>query len=261
MAFAGMIAAAAMFLANPALANSSAAADISAPLRAAQSAKPATMGTGDENFRKLFNNWQSLEETGVPALAAIAEAADQAGISATTRAAVATRILSPVGVSIPSRMPVDGVQLTSSYGMRVHPVLGGRRAHKGVDLAGAVGTPIRATADGVVSMAQWFSSYGLYIAVEHGGQRLGIRFSQFVPALRRYFDVADVAALIAPRPLLIESGIQDNVFPIDSAIRAFERLKIAYDTWEKPERLAHDVFEGGHRFHGPEAYKWFDRWL
>lgn len=85
--------------------------------------------------------------------------------------------------------------------------------------------------------------------------------SQFVPALRRYFDVADVAALIAPRPLLIESGIQDNVFPIDSAIRAFERLKIAYDTWEKPERLAHDVFEGGHRFHGPEAYKWFDRWL
>ena len=152
------------------MANSNASADIAAPLRAAQAAKPATMGSGDENFRKLFHSWQSLEETGVPALAAIAEAADQASMTASTRNAVVARIMAPVSVSIPSRMPVDGVQLTSSYGMRVHPVLGGRRAHKGVDLAGSVGTPIRATADGIVGMAQWFSSYGLYVALEHGGQ-------------------------------------------------------------------------------------------
>jgi murein DD-endopeptidase MepM/ murein hydrolase activator NlpD len=66
-------------------------------------------------------------------------------------------------------MPVEGVKLTSSYGMRVHPVLGGRRAHKGIDLAGPVGTPIYATADGVISKAEWFSSYGLYVSIEHGG--------------------------------------------------------------------------------------------
>lgn len=85
--------------------------------------------------------------------------------------------------------------------------------------------------------------------------------SQYVPALRRYFDIADIAALIAPRPLLIESGLQDDGFPIDSAIRAFERLKTAYQAWNKPERVAQDVFEGGHKFHGPEAFRWFDRWL
>ena len=60
--------------------------------------------------------------------------------------------------------------MTSSYGEREHPVLGRRRMHKGVDLAAPVGTPVYAPADGVVSRASWFSSYGLYISVEHGGE-------------------------------------------------------------------------------------------
>ena len=46
---------------------------------------------------------------------------------------------------------------------------GGRHQHKGVDLAGPVGTPVRATADGTIGRADWFSSYGLYVAIEHGG--------------------------------------------------------------------------------------------
>jgi murein DD-endopeptidase MepM/ murein hydrolase activator NlpD len=52
--------------------------------------------------------------------------------------------------------------------MRTHPVLGGARAHKGIDLAAPVGTPVYATADGIVERADWFSSYGLYVAIEHG---------------------------------------------------------------------------------------------
>jgi murein DD-endopeptidase MepM/ murein hydrolase activator NlpD len=67
-------------------------------------------------------------------------------------------------------MPVEGVRLSSDYGMRTHPVLGGRRAHSGVDLAGATGTPVYATADGIVSRADRFGSYGNYIAIEHGGE-------------------------------------------------------------------------------------------
>jgi murein DD-endopeptidase MepM/ murein hydrolase activator NlpD len=49
-------------------------------------------------------------------------------------------------------------------------VLGGRRAHKGIDLAAPTGTPVYATADGVVSRAEPFSSYGNYIQIEHGGE-------------------------------------------------------------------------------------------
>jgi murein DD-endopeptidase MepM/ murein hydrolase activator NlpD len=143
-------AAAAMVLglgASPALANSAATADIAAPLRAAAAAKPSALGSGDAEFRSLFASWQSLDRT----------------------VATPTTIVRRTGVSIPSRMPLDSAALTSSFGMRTHPVLGGRRGHKGIDLGSPTGTPIRATADGTVSRADWFSSYGLYVSLEHGG--------------------------------------------------------------------------------------------
>ena len=71
-------------------------------------------------------------------------------------------------VSIPSLAPVADYRVTSPFGMREHPILGGERAHKGIDLAAPRGTPVYAPADGVVERAGPFSSYGNYIAIEHG---------------------------------------------------------------------------------------------
>ncbi len=157
-------AAAALFGANPAFANSAAAtADIAAPLRAAQAERQSALGSADEEFRQLFSSWQSLDK---PQSAGFA-AASTSLPTVSGLAALPIRRIS-AAVSIPSRMPVEGVHLTSSYGMRWHPVLGGRRAHKGVDLAGPIGTPVHATADAVVAKAEWFSSYGLYVQLEHG---------------------------------------------------------------------------------------------
>jgi murein DD-endopeptidase MepM/ murein hydrolase activator NlpD len=160
---AGMVAAlAGLTFANPVLANSSANADVTAPLRAAQAAK-APQG-GDEEFRRLFNGWKQLDNGQL----AVAPSAPAASVTLASRPGTIP-VFAPTRVAIPSRMPVDGSALTSSYGMRTHPVLGGRRQHKGVDLAMPVGTPVYATADGVIGRADWFSSYGLYVAIEHGG--------------------------------------------------------------------------------------------
>lgn len=140
--------------ASPAFANSSATADIAAPLRAAQAAKPSPLGNGDEQFRQLFAGWQSLDKPQPLIQPLVSQPKSKPSASGP--------------VSIPSRHPIEGLRLTSSFGMRNHPVLGGRRQHAGVDLAAPVGTPIYATADGAVSKAEWFAGYGLFVSLEHG---------------------------------------------------------------------------------------------
>lgn len=145
------VAATIAFGANPALANegvASASTQISGSLDRAEGM--ATVA--DEEFGELFASWEALDDGG--------------RITAAGEVAPAPR----TSVSVPSRMPVAGVQLTSGYGMRNHPILRQRRQHNGVDLAAAHGTPVYATADGRIGRAQWFGSYGNYVQIEHGGE-------------------------------------------------------------------------------------------
>lgn len=55
--------------------------------------------------------------------------------------------------SIPSGSPIDSARVTSRFGMREHPVIEGTRLHGGVDFRASIGTPVAATADGVVEFA------------------------------------------------------------------------------------------------------------
>ena len=67
------------------------------------------------------------------------------------------------------RHPVDVVRITSRFDpKRVHPVLHKIRAHKGVDYGSPSGTPIRATANGVVKFAGTKSAYGKTVILKHG---------------------------------------------------------------------------------------------
>ena len=145
----GTFAAAICFTSAPVMANNAASADIAAPLRAVEAARngnASSASNADEEFQQLFASWKALE-AGPIALAA-------------------ARINR---VSIPSLFPITTSRaMSSSYGMRVHPVLGRMRMHKGIDLPASTGTPIRATADGVVEKADWFGGYGLCVELEHG---------------------------------------------------------------------------------------------
>lgn len=64
--------------------------------------------------------------------------------------------------------PVNG-RITSNFGMRRHPILGYARLHAGVDFGAGWGSPIRATADGVVSFAGRHGGHGNYVRIDHGG--------------------------------------------------------------------------------------------
>ena len=69
-------------------------------------------------------------------------------------------------------LPVAGT-ITSQFGHRVDPITGEVSSHTGTDIACAEDTPILATADGVVTVANsldsWGGSYGYYIQIDHGG--------------------------------------------------------------------------------------------
>jgi murein DD-endopeptidase MepM/ murein hydrolase activator NlpD len=69
------------------------------------------------------------------------------------------------------RIPIEFARLSSTFGMRRHPVLGRMRAHKGVDYAARSGTPIMAAGDGRVSFLGWKSGYGRAVIIDHGQGR------------------------------------------------------------------------------------------
>jgi len=86
----------------------------------------------------------------------------------------------------------------------------------------------------------------------------------YVPHLWEYIDIGDLAALIAPRPLLIETGTQDELNGARGLPNVIEQVEIArraYGMLEAPDHLSHDIFEGGHRWNGIKAYPWLDHWL
>lgn len=70
-------------------------------------------------------------------------------------------------LATPRGWPVAG-KITSPYGLRENPVHGGSDFHSGTDIAVAVGTPIRATADGIVSFSGWSEGNGNLVVLEHG---------------------------------------------------------------------------------------------
>jgi murein DD-endopeptidase MepM/ murein hydrolase activator NlpD len=65
------------------------------------------------------------------------------------------------------KTPINGARLSSSYGMRKHPISGYNKMHKGVDFAAPSGTPIFAAGNGVIEYAGRNGGYGKYIRIRH----------------------------------------------------------------------------------------------
>ena len=65
------------------------------------------------------------------------------------------------------KTPINGARLSSSFGMRKHPILGYNKMHKGTDFAAPEGTPIMASGDGVITKAGWCGGGGNCVKIKH----------------------------------------------------------------------------------------------
>ena len=63
------------------------------------------------------------------------------------------------------KTPINGARLSSSFGLRKHPILGYNKMHRGTDFAAPMGTPIMASGDGVVIRARWCGGGGNCIKI------------------------------------------------------------------------------------------------
>jgi len=111
---------------------------VSAEAAAAAAGAATAEGSADAQFRSLFQTWQKLD------------------------------VLEQTVIAIPSMQPVENIKLTSSFGVRSDPFHGSAAMHAGVDIPGPIGTPIYATADGVIGRSGRFGGYGNLITVNHG---------------------------------------------------------------------------------------------
>jgi len=108
------------------------------PFEAADSAEASADLRADMQFRSLFMTWKKLDslEQGV--------------------------------IAIPSVQPVEHLQFTSNYGIRTDPFRGTAAMHAGVDIPGPLGTPVYATADGIIDRAERAGGYGNMVEINHG---------------------------------------------------------------------------------------------
>ncbi len=84
------------------------------------------------------------------------------------------------------KTPINGARLSSSFGMRRHPISGYTKLHKGTDFAAPTGTPVYAAGNGVIVRASRNGGYGNYVRIQHanGYETAYAHLSGYGPGIR-----------------------------------------------------------------------------
>ena len=83
----------------------------------------------------------------------------------------------------------------------------------------------------------------------------------YVPGILTWAEMHDVAGLIAPRPLFVESGEKDNIFPIQASIESFNEVQKIYAIFGARDLTEHEVFPADHSFWGKRGIPFLARHL
>ena len=84
------------------------------------------------------------------------------------------------------KTPINGARLSSSFGLRKHPILGFNKMHKGTDFAAPLGTPIMASGDGLIIRARWCGGGGNCVKIKHNATYSTVyaHMSKFGPGIK-----------------------------------------------------------------------------
>ena len=85
------------------------------------------------------------------------------------------------------KTPINGARLSSSFGMRKHPIDGFNKMHRGTDFAAPMGTPIMASGNGVIKKAGWCGGGGNCVVIKHNStyQTVYAHMSKFAMGIRK----------------------------------------------------------------------------
>jgi dienelactone hydrolase len=123
-------------------------------------------------------------------------------------------------------------------------------------LLGALDERIKAAVD-----VGWMTSFGAQIK-QHVINTVGLSFH--INGLYRYLDFPDLAALVAPRALLVINGSQDSLFALDGVKAAFDKIGRCYVKAGAADRVRCSLYDAPHEFNlemQKEAWQWLARWL
>jgi dienelactone hydrolase len=83
----------------------------------------------------------------------------------------------------------------------------------------------------------------------------------YVPGILNWAEMYDVAGLIAPRPLFVESGRMDDIFPIEASVEGFNKVRSIYEVFGAGDRIEQEVFDKDHSFWGKRGIPFLARHL
>lgn len=83
----------------------------------------------------------------------------------------------------------------------------------------------------------------------------------YIPGIVELGDMPDLVGMIAPRPLYLEVGRSDHLFPVDGAVKAAKQVRGYYERLGAADRLTLDIFEGGHEIGGIRSFDWLRKEL
>ncbi len=107
----------------------------------------------------------------------------------------------------------------------------------------------------------WMTSFASQLR-QHVIHTVGLSFH--INGLYRYMDLPDLAALIAPRAVLVINGSRDRLFALDGVKAAFDKVERCYAKAGAPERQRCRLYDAPHEFNvdmQAEAWEWLRRWV